>query len=149
MKKRHFFVLFLGLALVLVAKTWLVKVVKTNVLSQPDFLSERLSSLKKGDRVTVLDEKGNWCLVQSTSGVKGYVHQSALLESKSSLTGIIPGQKGASDNEVALAAKGFNEENEKKIKGNRKFNFADLEWVMNRTFSPTDLKKFVNEGKLK
>ena len=149
MKKRRFFVLFLGLALVLVAKTWLVKVVKTNVLSQPDFLSEKLSSLKKGDRVTIMEEKGDWCLVQSVSGVKGYVHQSALLESKSSLTGIIPGQKGASDNEVALAAKGFNEENEKKIKGNREFNFADLEWVMNRTFSPTDLKKFVNEGKLK
>ena len=149
MKRRHFFVLFLCLALILMAKTWLVKVVKTNVLSQPDFLSEKVSSLKKGDRVTVMEEKGDWCLVQSASGVKGYVHQSALLESKSSLTGIIPGQKGASDNEVALAAKGFNEENEKKIKGNREFNFADLEWVMSRTFSPADLKKFIHEGKLK
>lgn len=149
MKKRHFFVLFLSLTLALMAKTWLVKVVKTNVLSQPDFLSEKLSSLKKGDRVTVMQEKGDWCLVQSASGAKGYVHQSALLESKSSLTGIIPGQKGASDNEVALAAKGFNEENEKKIKGNREFNFADLEWVMSRTFSPADLKRFVHEGKLK
>jgi uncharacterized protein YgiM (DUF1202 family) len=149
MKKRHFFVLFLSLALMLMAKAWLVKVVKTNVLSQPDFLSDKLSILKKGDRVTVMEEKGDWCLVQSTSGVKGYVHQSALIESKSSLTGIIPGQKGVSDDEVALAAKGFNEENEKKIKGNREFNFADLEWVMSRTFSPADLKKFVHEGKLK
>ena len=149
MKKRHIFVFFLSLALALMAKTWLVKVVKTNLLSQPDFLSERLSSLKKGDRVTIVEEKGDWRLVQSAAGVKGYVHQSALLESKSSLTGIIPGQKGASDNEVALAAKGFNEENEKKIRGSRDFNFADLEWVMSRTVVPADLKKFINEGKLK
>ncbi len=65
------------------------------------------------------------------------------------LSGIVPGKKGASEDELALAAKGFNEGNEKKLRGGKGYNFADLEWVMELDVANAALGAFIREGRLK
>jgi hypothetical protein len=81
--------------------------------------------------------------------VQGYVHQSAVAESRANLSGIMPGKKGASDEELALAAKGFNEGNEKKLRGSKGYNFVDVDWVLEQDVANSAVADFIKEGKLK
>ncbi len=48
-----------------------------------------------------------------------------------------------------MAAKGFNEGNEKKLKGTKGYNFQDLEWVMTQKTSTAEVSRFIQKGKLK
>ncbi len=126
-----------------------VGLMKANLLARPDFLSQALGAVKKGDKVELLQESEGWVLVKGPSGLKGYLHKSAVVSQRGDpLKGLLPGQKGASQDEVALAAKGFNEANEKRIRDSRGFNFADLEWVMAQGADPAALAAFAAEGKL-
>jgi uncharacterized protein YgiM (DUF1202 family) len=150
MKKKICLLGFLAVAALLLAGKFLVvKVLRSQLLAKPDFLSSNLATIQKGARLELLETQGNWYLVRNASGSKGYVHQSAVAESKVSLSGIMPGNKGASDEELALAAKGFNEGNEQKLRGSREYDFAAVEWVMEQDVANTAVADFIREGKLK
>jgi hypothetical protein len=150
MKKRVWTMLFLAAAALLLAgKALVVQVMQSNLLARPDFLSASVASLQKGTPLELIETAGSWYLVRTPGGVQGYIHQTAVAESKVKLSGIVPGQKGASQEELALAAKGFDEGNEKKLRGSQGYNFTDLEWVMGQDVSRPALAQFMREGKLK
>ncbi len=150
MKKSVRVILFLAAAALLLAgKALVVQVMQSSLMAKPDFLSASVASLQKGTRLELVETAGSWYLVRAPSGVKGYVHQSAVAESRVKLSGIVPGQKGASQEELALAAKGFDEGNEKKLRGSKGYNFADLEWVMGQDVARPALAQFIREGRLK
>jgi hypothetical protein len=150
MKKGVWVMFFLAAAAVLLAgKVLVVQVMRSSLLAKPDFLSSSVAPVQKGAKLELVETRGSWYLVKNAYGVKGYVHQTAVAESKVSLSGIVPGQKGASEEELALAAKGFNEGNEKKLRGNKGYNFADLEWVMDWNADNAAVAAFIREGKLK
>ena len=150
MKKKMFLFGFLALSLLLLAgKGLVVHVLRSNLLSKPDFLSSSVTPLQKGNRLELLETQGSWLLVRSANGVKGYVHQTAVSESKVTLGSIAPGQKGASQDELALAAKGFDEANEKKLRGSKGYNFSDLGWVMDQDVASPALAGFIRDGRLK
>lgn len=149
MKKIAWIVWLPLLALLLLAKTAPVKVMKAKVFSAPDYLSKSLAELHKGERVDILELKGAWALVKTGGGVKGYIHGSVLETGGASLTTLLPGQKGVTDKEVALAAKGFSEETERRMRGQSGFNFVDLDWILPWEVAPADLAAFIKEGKLK
>jgi len=150
MKKKAWVLLFLAAAAWLLAgKALVVHVLRSSLMSGPDFLSTSLAPLQKGARLELLETQGSWYLVRHAGGVKGYIHQSAVAESKATLGSIAPGPKGASQDELALAAKGFDEENEKKLRGSRGYNFADLGWVMEQDVANPALAQFIREGRLK
>ncbi len=136
-------------ALLLAGKALVVQVMHSNLLAKPDFLSASVASLQKGTQVELIETQGSWYLVRGPNGVKGYIHQTAVAENKVSLSGIVPGQKGASQDELALAAKGFDEGNEKKLRGSKGYNFVDLEWVMGQDVARPELAQFIRAGKLK
>lgn len=140
---------FVVSAMLLAGKVLVVKVLRSNLLANPDFLSRSLAPLQKGAKLELMETQGNWYLVRNAVGLKGYIHQTAVAESKVSLSGIMPGKKGASDEELALAAKGFNEGNEKKLRGSRGYNFADVDWLMDWNIANAALAAFIREGKLK
>ena len=71
------------------------------------------------------------------------------MESKVTLSGIAPGKKGASQEELALAAKGFNEGNEKKLRGSREYDFAAVDWVLDQDVANSAVADFIKEGKLR
>jgi hypothetical protein len=150
MKKKVCLVGFLALTMLLLAgKVLVVKVLRSQLLAKPDFLSNNLATMQKDARLELIETHGNWYLVRSANGMKGYVHQSAVTESKVSLSGIAPGKKGVSDEELALAAKGFNEGNEKKLRGSREYDFAAVDWVLAQDVANSVVADFIKEGKLK
>lgn len=150
MKTKAWLLLFLAAAALLLAgKGVVVQVMRSRLLAKPDFLSASQLSVQKGTKLELLETQGSWYLVRAANGQQGYIHQSAVSESKSTLGGIVPGKKGASQDELALAAKGFNEGNEKKLRGGKGYNFADLEWIMEQNAALTALAPFIREGGLK
>jgi uncharacterized protein YgiM (DUF1202 family) len=150
MKKTAWFLVVLAAAALLPAgKALVVQVLRTNLLAQPDFLSASLCSLQKGNRLELLETQGSWHQVRSAGGVKGFIHRSAVLESQVTLSAIAPGPKGASQDELALAAKGFDEGNEKKLRGRKGYNYADLGWVMEQGVEVQALARFLRDGRLK
>jgi hypothetical protein len=150
MKKKICLLGFLALtALLLAGKVLVVKVLRSQLLAKPDFLSSNLATVQKGARLELIESQGNWYLVRNANGLKGYVHQSAVTTGNVSLSGIVPGKKGASDEELALAAKGFNEGNEQKLRGSREYDFAAVDWVLGLDVANSALADFIREGKLK
>ncbi len=151
MKRSFLFFVSLGAAaLVLLAGNALVvQVLRSNLMAKPDFLSSSLAKLQKGARLELIETQGSWYLVRGAGGLQGYIHQSAVTESKVTLGSIAPGPKGASPDELALAAKGFDEANEKKLRSGRGYNFADLDWVMAQDVTVPALAQFIREGGLK
>lgn len=150
MKKKICLLGFLAVAALLLAgKVLVVKVLRSQLLAKPDFLSSNLAPIQKGARLELIETQGNWYLVKNANGFKGYVHQSAVAESMVTLGSIAPGPKGASQDELALAAKGFDEGNEKKLRNSKGYNFADLGWVMDQDVVVPELTRFIREGRLK
>jgi len=150
MKKKVCVLVFLtAAALLLAGKALVVKVLRSQLLAKPDFLSSNLATIQKGARLELVETQGNWYLVRNANGVKGYVHQTAVTASSISLSGIAPGKKGVSDEELALAAKGFNEGNEQKLRGSRGYDFAAVDWVLDQDVANAAVADFIKEGKLK
>jgi uncharacterized protein YgiM (DUF1202 family) len=136
-------------ALLLAGKTLVIQVMRTNIKAKPDFLSNSLGPVQKGAKLELIETQGSWYQVRSASGLKGYVHQTAVTEGKVTLGSIAPGPKGASQDELVLAAKGFDEGNENKLRGSKGYNFADLEWVMAWDVADPALMAFMRAGGLK
>jgi hypothetical protein len=150
MKKKVCLLGFLVVAALLLAgKVLVVKVLRSQLLAKPDFLSSNLATIQKGASLELIETQGNWYLVKNANGLKGYIHQSAVTTSSVSLSGIMPGKKGASDEELALAAKGFNEGNEKKLRGSQGYNFAAVDWILDQNVTNSAVADFIKEGKLK
>lgn len=150
MKKKAFLILLLAVAALLLAgKALVVQVLRSNLMAKPDFLSSSLAPLQKGARLELVATEGSWYQVRNAGGVKGYIHQSAVTESRVTLGSIAPGPKGASQDELALAAKGFDEANEKKLRNSRGYNFSDLGWVMEQDVAVPALAQFIRDGRLK
>lgn len=150
MKIKSWLIIFLVVNMLLLAgKVLTVKVLHSQLLAKPDFLSSNVATIQKGARLELLETQGNWYLVKNANGLKGYVHQSAVTTGNVSLSGIAPGKKGATDEELALAAKGFNEGNEQKLRGSKGYNFADVDWVLDQDVANAAVAEFIKEGKLK
>ncbi len=148
-KKAIMIVLLAAAALLLAGQALVVQVLRSNLMAKPDFLSSSLAPLQKGARLELVKTEGGWYLVRTAAGVKGYVHQSAVSESKVTLGGIAPGPKGASQDELALAAKGFDETNEKQLRSSKGYNFADLNWLMEQEVAMAAVGQFIRDGRLK
>jgi hypothetical protein len=147
--KRKTLVMFLLLVpLALAAKSVKVQVQKARLLDKPDFLSSAVGEVRQSETLTVLDEKGSFYRVRTATGKTGFIHRSAVNYGGSALTGALPGQKGASEKEVALAAKGFSEANEQKIRGQKGYDFAAVDWVMGQTVSSDEIRRFAKDGEL-
>lgn len=149
MNKKAFVLFLLAAAALLAAgKGLVVQVLRSSLLAKPDFLSSSLAGLQRGDKLELLETQGSWYLVRGAGGARGFVHRSAVTESKASLSAAVPGPKGASPDELALAAKGFDEANEKKLRGSKGYNFADLDWVMEQDVAIKAVARFMNDGGL-
>jgi len=149
MKIKAWCLLFLAAALLLAGKGLVVQVMRSSLQAKPDFLSASLLPVQKGAKLELLETQGSWYLVRNARGAKGYIHQSAVTASKVTLGSIAPGPKGASPDELALAAKGFDETNEKKLRNSKGYNFSDLNWVMDQEVAVPALAQFIRDGRLK
>jgi len=92
------------------------------------FYSPIKSTLNYGDILDIISTEGDWYKAKF-KGVSGCIHKSALeAKSVSSFEGISRQGQGVSQQEVALAGKGFNPEVEKAFRAknpNLKYNIVD------------------------
>ena len=151
MLKKNFIILGLFILVIVVSAAEIVEIIvlKTRLCRKPDFLSSTVANLKRGEKLLVIKSGNGWVQVKTRKNLTGFIHKTAFSKRNYKLTGLNPGKQGASRNEIALAAKGFNKGNEKVLKRNKNFNFRDLEWIVRRTVSPKALRFFVNQVKLK
>jgi hypothetical protein len=118
---------------------------KADIKSSTGFFAGTRGSLELGAEVSVLQLNGKWAEVRSVSNtsLSGWMTASNL-----SARRIVASGTTASANEVALAAKGFNQEVEDAYKTKGELNYADVDKTEAITVSQNDLYKFVTEGHL-
>jgi hypothetical protein len=121
--------------------------VKTAVLkSSTGFFASTNGTLNYGDRVTILQISGKNAEVRSAanSSIAGWIAM-ANLSAKQIVSG---NMNTASAREVSLAGKGFNQEVENSYKSNGKANYTDVDMVEAFSVNETELKKFLEDGRL-
>ena len=126
-----------------------IQVEEGQVRSTPSFLGEIVDKVVYGESVELVKEQGPWRMV-NTKRKPGWIHQSALSESKVEL---VPGSdvnEGASGKEIALAGKGFNPEVESAYKAaHQQISFAWVDNMEKLTVNNADIEQFIKQGGLR
>ena len=129
--------------------TLTVQVRDGQVRATPSFLGKIVGTLHYGDRVTVLDQNGDWNRVNSPR-FRGWMHSSALTKSNISLqAGGNNAPLAASGDELALAGKGFNKQVESAFKAkNPQMDYAWVDRMEAIKVSPEEMAQFLRQGGL-
>lgn len=128
-----------------------VQIKKCQLRNQPSFLGKIVTELKYGDKVSVEEEKKSWLKVLPESqNSNGWVHTSALTTKEIVLKpNSSDVENAASNDEIALAGKGFNEQVEQKFKQNNKdIDFAWVDRMEEIVVSQEKKQSFLSEGGL-
>ena len=144
------FAVLIVLVTFLIAENLFVKVQSARLRKEPKFYAATLVILKAGESVVKISSQSGWYLVQTTGGIKGWLHSSAVQSKKVDLVTMDKSLKAkASAEEVALASKGFNEQVEQEYKARHKdISFAWVDKMLSIKVSPEQLRKFLKDGKL-
>ena len=144
------------LALLWTAPSWgeTLKVTQENqsLYPAPDFAGTPIGALPLGAQVTVVQRSGDWIKV-NYQGQVGWMHRRALgaaprIDLPRILTGR-PAVRETTQDEAALAGKGFNPEVEAAYRQkNPNLNFALVDQVESYQVNPAQLQAFVQEGGL-
>ena len=134
----------------LLAETVVVKIQTTSLRKDPKFFASAIAGLKAGDSLEKLASQDGWYKVKTPAGVVGWVHSSAVEVKKFNLLAMDKSMKTqASASEVALAGKGFNKQVEDSYKSKHaEANFAAVDRMLKISIQPSDVEKFMKNGKL-
>ena len=128
-----------------------VQVKEAQVRSGPSFLGKIVSTVPYAKQVDVTGEKGDWKnVVVSGTGSKGWMHNSALTKKTILLkAGEDDIKKAASNDEIALAGKGFNQEVENAYKkGNNSVNYAAIDEMEKIVVPQIEMLQFLEAGEV-
>ena len=152
MKVRYWLVLVALLLLTSVAMAASVKVITQEGMIRKDkrFFAPVIVSVPYGEVIQQLKREGDWLLV-AYRGKQGWIHISAVQEQKFRLSSLMTSKaKETSQDEVALAGKGFTPEVEKAFrKQNPEMKFHLVDQVESVEISNQELQTFVTKGRLK
>lgn len=131
------------------AATMNVQVQDGVVRATPTFLGKPVTKVQYGNQVQTIQLQGEWYQV-SVQGQTGWIHQSALTTKKIRLTaGQENVQLGASDSEMALAGKGFNEQVETEYRSqNKQANYAAVDQMEKAVITEDEMAAFITAGNL-
>jgi len=132
-------------------KIMTVQVREGQLRATPSHFGKITAKTYYGDQVTVLEEKGDWKRVSVSDGKgQGWVHDSALAGKRTVLTaGRSRAGTSVSQDEIALAGKGFSEEVEKEYrKNNANLDYAWINRMETIRISPRQMENFVEDGRL-
>ena len=125
-----------------------VQVKSGQLRETPSFLGKLLGSLNYGDRLQVLEQKGDWSRVTAAGGQTGWVHSSALTKKKITMkAGDADAQTAASGDELALAGKGFNSDVEADFKAkNKNIDFTWVDKMEKMKVAPEAMQQLLKQG---
>ncbi len=129
-----------------------VIVKETQIRTTQSFFGEVLATLSYEDSVQLLGsyrEEDAWLMVRSGSGTEGWVHRSALETRRFTFTaGEQDSRLGADTDELALAARGFNQEIETNYKEEQGPNYSAVDRMEESGVELERLFEFIREGGL-
>jgi len=146
-------VLCLGLLLIVTtavaAENWQVVVQKAPVRQSPQVFGKISTTLDYGVRVEVLQRQNGWLQVRTTSG-SGWLHESAVARRAAALTaGTRKAEVAASQQELTLAGKGFNQQVEDAYRQkNRRLDYDEIDRMQAMRVDEGQLLQFVRDGGL-
>jgi hypothetical protein len=151
---RRFVIILLLLAfpgLAQAGKTVKVKVEKSTVFEQPRFFAKVVTTVKYGDHLEMLEETNDWARVRFGEH-RGWIHKSCLTSARLNLGAILVGGSSSSttEDEVALAGKGFTPEVEQGYKGSHQgMNYALVDEIERYEVDDDSLHDFITQGGLR
>ncbi|MDH5509726.1 MAG: SH3 domain-containing protein [Nitrospinota bacterium] len=120
----------------------------TSLRADRQFFAPTIATASYGDQLPVVEEKGGWYKV-AVGDKSGWVYSSATAKGKVAVTAKHFNKGAVSDQDVALAGKGFNEKVEGKYKKeNPDMNYAAVDRMEKVNVSDGQINKFVAEGNL-
>jgi hypothetical protein len=132
-------------------KIMTVQIREGQLRATPSHFGKITAKTYYGDQVTILEEKGNWKRVSVAEGKgQGWMHDSALTGKRTVLkAGRSRAGTSVSQDEIALAGKGFSEEVEKEYrKNNANLDYAWINRMETIRVSPRQMENFVEDGML-
>jgi uncharacterized protein YgiM (DUF1202 family) len=128
-----------------------VQVRDGQVRTKPSFLGTVIATVHYGDRLVVVQTKESWVEVTLPGSKQGWIHLSALTEKKIILNpNAEQVSQAASNDELALAGKGFNKQVEEQFrKQNSQANFAGVDKMETFRVSQEEMAQFLKAGDLK
>ena len=152
MKLRYWLVPVVLLSLATIAMAATFKIITQQAMIRKDkrFFAPVVARVPFGELIEQLERQGDWLLVRYGSK-RGWIHISAVEEQKFRLSSLLTAKaKEASQDEVALAGKGFTPEVEKAFRGkNPQMKFDLVDQVESLKISDNKLQAFIQEGKLR
>ncbi len=129
-------------------ETLSVQVKEGELRATPSFLGQIVTRVAYGDRVSVIEDRGTWKKISVRGGKQGWIHTSALTTKKIALkAGQTNVQTGATQNELALAGKGFNEQVESSFrKQNKNLDYTWINRMETFKVSPDLMRNFLVQG---
>jgi SH3-like domain-containing protein len=127
-----------------------VQVKEAQLRETPSFLGAVVAPVGYGDRVNVLEQKGDWTNVKDCRNNQGWIHQSALTKKQVVLG--IGGQapQTASSQEIALAGKGFNADVESRYRSaHRRADYASVDRMESMRVTREEMVQFLTAGNVK
>jgi len=129
-------------------ETMSIQVKESELRATPSFLGKIVIKVSYGDRVTVLEKNGAWRKVSLKNGTQGWISSSALTTKKITLqAGQTNVQTGATQNELALAGKGFNNQVEASYMAqNKKLDYSWVNTMETFKVVPDQMSAFLAKG---
>ncbi|MDO9268192.1 MAG: hypothetical protein Q7T96_03665 [Methylobacter sp.] len=126
-----------------------IQVEEGQIRSTPSFLGEIVDKVVYGESVELVKEQGPWRMVNAPRK-PGWIHQSAVSESKVELTPGNDVSEGASGKEIALAGKGFNADVENAYKAeHQQMSFVWVDNMEKFTVNNAAIEQFIKQGGLR
>jgi hypothetical protein len=132
-------------------ETMSVQVKESEVRATASFLGKILAKVVYGDRVTVTGKSGSWAKVSLKGGTpQGWLHESALTTKRIVLkAGQTNVKSGTSQDELALAGKGFNNQIESSFMNqNKKLDYTWVNLMETFKVKPEMMNAFLVQGEV-
>ncbi len=130
------------------SKAMYVCVKQAQLKTGTGFFARTCGTLKYADKVNIIEKNGKWAKVSSARkpSLKGWLPIKSLTRKK-----LIAKSKGTSANtdELALAGKGLTEGTGNEFKSRGKRDYKGVNAIEAINTPPYQLKKFIDDGKLK
>jgi len=139
-----------GVVLGQAGRTVTVTQMSAKLTKTPSFLAPTVSKLVRGDQLTLVDEQKDWYHARTKDGQDGWINKSSVVDKAVALsTKPGGGQGGVSDDEVALAGRGFSPEVEAAYrKDHPNLDFSHVDKIEKLEVDGGALAGFASEGKI-
>jgi uncharacterized protein YgiM (DUF1202 family) len=127
-----------------------VQTLTAKLMKTPSFIGQTAARLVRGEHLRFEEARKDWYRVTTAKKVTGWINRTSVVEKAVTLsTRPGGGTGGATEDEVALAGRGFSKEVEEKYRQeHRELDFSHVDRIERLDFDTEALARFVLEGKL-